>query len=337
MSKRLTTAQKRINDHQRLHMFIATNDVRSLRRLLWGALRRRASVPAILNLIQRSLDGNYNPRSQFSDRDLAIGFLAKSLGGPRLLYALSKADKYPSVSTVAQKFRIPSLIPSVSTPSRQEIYDNIAMFFGPKAPQHPDPCARLLPGLIIMIDGVAINECCRYDALRDYILGLCREHSHRVNKSVRTYANVEAVSKALHQDKTCCYGKDGTVVAIGPYADSEHYTPIAIVVSPSCKKETADELLIWIELILDVWRTHPDGECKHGPIWTVGSDGESSFRKMRMSMCMTDSIDVHSDLGRVLVKLPGLNTKVSKHDTGSTCDPKHVMKSKWSVFYSQSQ
>lgn len=246
-------------------MLLATKDVRSLRRLLSVALQKGASLSTILTQMQRSIDGTYSPRGKYSERDLAIGFLEKSLGGPRLLYALSKGDKYPSVTTVAEKYRIPHLIPSVSVPSHQEISENTSTFFGTggKVAPMPLPICRSLPGQILMIDGVALNEVCHYDQSRNRILGLCREHSHTVNTQVASLETVRAVEKAIHQDNTCCYGKDATVVMVGPYADPIHYTPVPLVVSPSCKKETGHELLKWIKTVLEEWQTHPDGEAKH--------------------------------------------------------------------------
>jgi hypothetical protein len=178
-----------------------------------------------------------------------------------------------------------------------------------------------------MIDGVALNEVCRYDASRNCILGLCREHSHNVDKYVTSLDIIKNVENAIHGDeKECCYGKDATVVAIGPYADDTHYTPVPIVVSPSCKKETGKELARWIKTVLQTWATHPDGQAKHGPIWVVGSDGEPSFRLMRMSMCMTHVVDANSDLGKILHTMPGLNKQTGENGIVRTCDPKHVIK-----------
>lgn len=89
MNRKLSNSHKQINDHQQITMLLATKDVQGLRRLLSVALRNGASLPTILNQMQCSIDGIYSPKGKFSERELAIGFLAKSLGGPRLLYALS--------------------------------------------------------------------------------------------------------------------------------------------------------------------------------------------------------------------------------------------------------
>lgn len=311
-------------------MLLATSDVRSLRRLLIVALRNGASTSAILNLLEQSINNKYSPRGNFTERELAVAFLAKSIAGPRMLYALSKHSGYASNSTVNRRYPIPRLIPSISIPTRDEISANIGAFLGdsgkPASPFLPGSIRRA--GNIMMIDGVSINEVCRYGLDRNCILGLCREHSHTVNTQVNSLDTVHAVEKALHEDKTCCYGKDATVVVVGPYADATHYTPVPIIVSPSCKQETAMQLSQWIKTAVDVWVSHPDGEAKHGPIWTIGSDGESSFWLMRMMLCMTETIEPTSDLGDILSRLCGLNRRTGYHGITGTCDPKHVIKRK---------
>ena len=139
--------------------------------------------------------------------------------------------------------------------------------------------------------------------------------------------NIETV---IHSDKKkCCYSKDANVVAIGPYTDSHHYMPVPIIVSPSCKKETGKDLLRWMKTVLHTWQTHPDGQAKHGPIWGVGSDRESSFHLMQMSMCMTHVVDTSSDLGHVLQTMHGLNMQTSENGIVGTCDPKHIIKCRW--------
>ena len=86
--------QKWINDHQHITMLLATKDVQSLRCIISVALHNGTSISTLLNQMQHAIDGKYSPRGSFSEWEYAIGFLAKALGGPRLLYALSKGDKY---------------------------------------------------------------------------------------------------------------------------------------------------------------------------------------------------------------------------------------------------
>jgi len=204
---------------------------------------------------------------------------------------MTKDSKYPSESTVAHHYHIPKLIPSVSVPTSEEVSANVTAFFGdagkPAPPRLPGTVPRA--GYIMMLDGVAVNEICRHRADRNCILGLCREHSYKVNMQVTDYDTIRTVEKALHEDKTACYGKDASIVVISPYADAVHYTPFPIIESLSCKQETTVQLGKWIRNSFDSWKTRPDGEVKHGPIWSIGTDGESSFRLMGMQLCMTET------------------------------------------------
>ncbi|TRM56361.1 hypothetical protein BD626DRAFT_414104, partial [Schizophyllum amplum] len=142
---------------------------------------------------------------------------------------------------------------------------------------------------------------------------------------VPTPRDVDRIANALKQG-TVCHGKDGTVIAIAAIADDEHYAPVPILLSPSCKKETGDELAKWLCEVVDVWEEHEYGKRLHGPIRTVASDGESSFRAARFKLCMTESLDTSEPLGELLSSLVGLNLQTGPRGLLGTCDPKHVIK-----------
>ncbi|KAH9852083.1 hypothetical protein C2E23DRAFT_203440 [Lenzites betulinus] len=342
VQRKLSTLRRRIGDNQRLVMLLATNDVQRLQRLLSVALRKGASVRALISRIEDSLEGRFTPRGGFDGREIEVAFLAKALGGPRLLYALAHSHGLPSITTVGRQMSIPRLRPSISRPTEDEISANIASLCNPETrpsmipPSDPnrmqdDPGARpTVAGLILMIDGVALEERCRYCSERNSIVGLCREHSAGLNTRVTSLDIVKKVEDALHgvdgEEPTCCYGKDGTVAAVAPYARTDHYTPVPILLSPSCKGETGEELADTLLAVIQVWRTHPFGEKTHGPLWALGSDGESSFRRARFLLCMTEVIDRATSLGRIVYSLRGFNCYTGPHGLVGTCDPKHVIK-----------
>ncbi|KAF8868485.1 hypothetical protein BD779DRAFT_1596146 [Infundibulicybe gibba] len=174
--------------------------------------------------------------------------------------------------------------------------------------------------------GIALEEVCRYDALRNSILGLCREHTDHIDTTLTSIETIKAIEKALYETETCCHGKDGTVVAVAAIAGAQHYTPIPVLLSPSCKTEKGSELGGWLQTFLEVYKTHPYGETTHGAIWTLASDGESSFRAARFALCMSEQLDLSSGLGMRLCSLQGLNLQTGPHGILGTCDPKHVMK-----------
>ena len=87
---------RKIADHKRILMLLSLNDVAGLRRLLAAALRRGANALTICGLLDRAISGLYSPQSGFTKCDLDIALLVKSIGGPRLLYALQKSQGFAS-------------------------------------------------------------------------------------------------------------------------------------------------------------------------------------------------------------------------------------------------
>ncbi|KAK7037056.1 hypothetical protein R3P38DRAFT_2517108 [Favolaschia claudopus] len=331
-SRRSTKAARmKISEYRRIMMLLATNDVPGLRRLLTVKAKNGAGPRAIAKAIVDCMHHLYSPRGGFSARDLDLSFLAKAIGGPRLLYALQKAFGLASVSTIRRHAKVPKLVPSIGVPLQQEIYDNISSFLDPEIKPPPQVIpGQTLPGNVVMFDGVALEPKCRYCPIRNAILGLCREHSHRVNTAVDTLDSVESVRTALQKDKDdpdrVCFGTDATVVAIAPYARDDHYTPVPIVVSPSDKTETGEQLAKWMQVILDVWETHPQGKILHGPIDALASDGDSTYRLAKHIICMVKETDPNSALGKIICPLLGINRFTSKNGQLSTCDPKHIFK-----------
>ncbi|KAJ7240291.1 hypothetical protein C8J57DRAFT_1478255 [Mycena rebaudengoi] len=320
-------SKRKISEHRRIMMLLATNDVPGLRRMLTTLTKRGASPHAIGFTLDRAIAGLFSARGGFTPRDMDIAFLSKAIGGPRLLYALQKSHGFASLSTVKRHKKIPKLVASIGVPTRTDIWANISSFLDPEikpAPTNPGA------GNVLMFDGIALETRCRYCPDRDAVSGLCREHSHRVNTTVDSLESIENIRQALQKDKKdpgkVCFGSDGTVVAIAPYAELEHYTPVPLVLSPSCKTEKGVELAKWMQTVLDTWDNHPQGRALHGRIEALASDGDSSYRLAKHIICMVKEIDPESPLGKKLYPLVGLNCFTSKDGQVSTGDPKHIMK-----------
>ncbi|KAH6906289.1 hypothetical protein BKA70DRAFT_1497863 [Coprinopsis sp. MPI-PUGE-AT-0042] len=187
-------------------------------------------------------------------------------------------------------------------------------------------------GNTLIFDGIALEARCSYCPKRDKVLGLCREHSHRVNTSVEGLEAIETIREFLNEPKgspkKVCFACEATIVAIAPYADSNYYTPIPIVSSPSDKTEKGEELVEWIKMVIKAWKEHPQGEKLHGPLWTIGSDGDSSYRlaKHIYTILEGESVQGKELAGNVLALLEGLNLLMSKDGVVGTCDPKHIFK-----------
>lgn len=309
---------------------LATHDIKNARRVLAAEIHKGASPHHILTKLRLAISGLYKPRNKYSTSDFEVAFLVKSLGGPRLLYTLHHSHNLPSTRTVNRKFNIPRLRPSVGHPSAEEINANISAFFSPN--QRSSAVALTasgdLAGNVLMCDGVAIDEKCRYDPESGCAIGTCREHPPPIfPPRIISFKDVEQLEKALHTDKTSCYGKEATVVVIAPASGKDKLGGVPLAVSSSCKSESGSQFASWLREVINAWHTNPCGERIHGPIWTIATDGESSLRVGKYLLCMSEDLDRDSPLGKLLYPLRGLNCRVGSGNIVATCDPKHVFKS----------
>ncbi|KIY61420.1 hypothetical protein CYLTODRAFT_495267 [Cylindrobasidium torrendii FP15055 ss-10] len=319
-----------VEDYHRLLILMANHEITGIRRLLNMALERGASVQTIIQLIIAAIDKVYAPRGNYSTREMDIAFLVKALGGPKLLYVLQKSYGFPSLTTVRRAYPIPRLLLSLSTPCRSDANENITRFLRPEVtPPAPNPAL----GNAMVVDDIACDCVLRYDAERDTICGLCREHSRK--NSIKTTLNSYGVIKDLQErllspeeSEKVCVATSATVLAIAPLARQDHYAPIPIIVSCTDTTEKGDELARWLREVIDAWRENEYGERSNGPIWVISSDGDYSFRNAKVILCMARPIDEDSPLGKVLCPLAkhGFNIMTSDEGIVASSDPKHCDK-----------
>jgi hypothetical protein len=313
-------------------MFIGSHDIRGIRRFINSLLRRGSSPKKILEMLDKALKG-WAPRGGFSQRDYDLAFVIKALGGPRLLYALSQAYGLPSERSTYRHHQASRMLVSLSSPSASDASANITAFLGAGAKPRPAPApvSGLMAGHILQFDNIAIDPRIRYDTRRDCMVGISRE-SKEVDKQVTSVEVLETVHDAIFIHKTVRRGTEATVVALAPYCETTHYTPVPIIVSPSDKHETGDELASWLKVVLHEFKTHPDGEAAHGPVWAIGCDGDATNCIARFKICMvlrlsdTSEDDLIHALYQKLSPCIGLDLYTSEDGVTGTCDPKHVFK-----------
>lgn len=319
----------RIQDYKRIMMLIASNDIPRLNQIISITLRHGSSATAIAAQIQRAIDGLYSPRGGFTQRDLDVAFLCQAIGGRRLLYSLSQSHGLPSETTVRRTQTVPRLLPSVGVPTAKEINFNISAFLDPCIKPAPLSFNGRLPGMILGFDGISIEKKCRYCPKRGVVLGLCREHSVNVNTHVRDPTVVQSMWDALQSadtTKKVCWGSEATVAVVAPYGRTANYSPTPLVLSPTDKTEKAEGLKEWIQTTVSAWNAHENGAGKHGPIWSIASDGDATFRRVRHDLCNQLHLDPQTPLGRKLSPLLGFNCFTSWEIITATCDPKHIFK-----------
>ena len=148
-----------------------------------------------------------------------------------------------------------------------------------------------------MFDGIVLETRCHYCPEQDKILALCCEHSNNINNQVDNIESVEKICSALASDDSAtkvCFGNDATVVVIAQYSDDKYYSPIPLVASPSDKTEKADDLAQWMCIVLDAWKSHKFGEKTNGPIWSLASDGDSTYCAAKFKICMEKILETNS-------------------------------------------
>ncbi|KIJ05112.1 hypothetical protein PAXINDRAFT_36015, partial [Paxillus involutus ATCC 200175] len=181
-------------------------------------------------------------------------------------------------------------------------------------------------GHSLMMDEIAINEEAYYEKSSNSIGGLCRDHAGLIDIKLTDYETIANALQAVHGESPVChYGKEATVAAIAAFSP-ENYTPLPILVSPTCKSEKADRAETLLQRILECWRTHPDGEAKFGPVWCFSTDGDSTRRVACHSLFMKYDLDPSSELYEKLSRLAGLNLKFGAHLITMDFDPKHLVK-----------
>ncbi|KAJ2936966.1 hypothetical protein H1R20_g153, partial [Candolleomyces eurysporus] len=298
LRRQVMRLQLKVDDGKRVLMRLASNDIAGASRILELALDRGDSAEVIL----RKLDA-----------------VIEALGGPLLLYVLQNDKFFPSLSTLRRHKQVPQVLVSADTPSDDEINTNIRTMLGDAG--RPPPHNREL-GQTLMIDGIALEEVPRYDGLRNIVLGLCREHSSELKKSIDNLSDLEELRKGLDLQQ-CHYAKDGTMFALAPVTGDQDYYPTPVVISGSCKAENGSSIAKLVQRFINLYNAHPDGRAKHGRILQFATDGESSFRSARFQTCLGQDTAHGFD---ILSRLTGLNIETGPDDLIGTCDPKHIFK-----------
>jgi hypothetical protein len=165
----------------------------------------------------------------------------------------------------------------------------------------------------------------------DSIVGVCREHAPALDLQVQSQESLTDIEDALHSEKPRAhYSSKATVVAIAPFQNSS-YSAIPVALSGSCKAETGEGMAQWLGELIRAWREHKDGKERHGPLWSVATNGESTLHSCRFQLCLSQELTPSSSLYPMLHYLHGLNLFTSPNDITMTCDPKHIFKSMYEL------
>lgn len=91
----------KLKNHQHIVMMLSQNKIAGVSNILASALHKNMSATRMIERLEDIIAGVYKPKGgNWSTRELDVAFLIKAYGGPRLLYAMQKADAYPSLSSL---------------------------------------------------------------------------------------------------------------------------------------------------------------------------------------------------------------------------------------------
>lgn len=319
--RKVSRFTRRIDDYERLIYHIAVADYKNASRVLQVAMKNGSSPGAIISKLQLAIEGQYTPHPMTDEFALDLGLLVKAIGGPKLLFALNRSLSLPSYRTIGRHRKVPQLLPSILAPSLADVTKNISVFFS-----HEERPVSTLAGHTLLIDGVALEEKCRYLRSSDSVIGLCREHAGELDLHVQSMQSILSIDEAVHAEvPRAHYSSEATVAALAPFRSS-NYSAIPLVLSGSCKAETGMDMAKWVMNAIHAWNNHPDGAAARGPLWSIATDGEATMRLCRFTLCMSHELSASTLLHSLLQNLSGLNLFTGMGDITMTCDPKHVIK-----------
>ncbi|KAJ7758390.1 hypothetical protein B0H16DRAFT_1689376 [Mycena metata] len=322
MTKKAARSTSRMSDHKRLIMALSTCDIPRLSTLMRVAAKQRAGPKEMIKRIADAATGlspnGYSPKS-FTDTEKKLMRCMKRFAGRKGVYALSKALGMPSSSTIRASNPL-RLLPSVAAPKAEDIGTNIRTFFGAGSPNSVFPPT----GHTLMIDGIHLSQRACWHRGTNQIIGLCREHSEPFDLTMNSMESVLKIVEAVHGDSpTCHYGREATVLAIGPYRD-HNYHGVPIGQTQTCKSEKGAGFAALLTMTLEQWKIH--GEPHSGPALTVSTDGDSVFRDGLFKVLMTRTPDKSGALFLKLSGCSGLNLECGDDDVVIGPDGKHVVK-----------
>ena len=318
-SRNLNVAKKHLDIDDRFVAAILSNKSSRVDQLIRIYAGQGASRSAITTAIQNASAGLLKVRS-YTAEEFDMATVLFRTGGRKLVYAANHGLGLPSLNTIRSKAQITHLLPSLGLPTLHEVSHNIKELFGKSHIELP------LCGHSILIDEIAAEERPVFIKWLNSIGGLCREHTKGLDLRMTNVPGLRNLADAIFGPApTIHFAKEVTVAGIAAFR-SDLYEVKPIFAAGTCKKEKAPDCADLIQTLLDAWKDSPDGEKRHGPIWSVASDGDGVRRAAFHGLFMSETVKPGDPLYAILATLIGLNLQTGKYFTTAEFDPKHLCK-----------
>ncbi|KAK7014563.1 hypothetical protein R3P38DRAFT_3205451 [Favolaschia claudopus] len=190
-----------IDNQKELTMAIASGKIMRVSHVLAAGYRNGAGTKGLIQLCQRAAEGKYKPRNDEQEKVLQLAFLR--VGGSRLAEISHRALGLPSVTTTRR------------SPSDEDLPSIVHQ--------------------VAMLDEIAIEARPRYDDRTNMVIGICRQHAHKL--PLAGY-DLNVLCNGVKEGKAHL-AREATVAALGLLTPNPRlYAARPILFSADCKKES---------------------------------------------------------------------------------------------------
>ncbi|KAJ7471739.1 hypothetical protein FB451DRAFT_1036440, partial [Mycena latifolia] len=141
----------------------------------------------------------------------------------------------------------------------------------------------------------------------DEIGGLCEHASSRLKtfEMGSDLTSIEDAVKAI-QAGDIHVGKEFSVAAFSRHAPTD-YGAKPVLLMPTCKKGSWQSSAQLLQKLIQAWKILPFSKAKHGPLWSLASDGDATRRAAFHLICTHSKLSPDDPLYEFLSELAGLN------------------------------
>ncbi|KAJ7717383.1 hypothetical protein B0H16DRAFT_1338120, partial [Mycena metata] len=325
IGRKMTT----IDDYKELTMAIASGKMARIGNILQAGLANQAGVRGLLQLCLRANANTLHAGHDAASRSLGLLFLR--LGGARVAEIAHRALGLPSVTTLRRHTVIRPLLPSAGMPTVAEIETNIDSCLD-ATPEFSNMKTQAVSEVrvvhqVLMLDEIATEKRVRYDDRTNKVVGVCRQHGHKVPLELNSEDDLEVLCDGL-KNGDAHLGREATVAAFGALsANPREYSARPILFSADCKHESGREHAkkILRPLVTAINNKSDRGNTKFRLI-CVASDGESRRGTAFAREYMKRPLSPSSRIFQHLQGLEFMNYLVGDDDVTCDKDFKHAIK-----------
>ncbi|KAG2335450.1 hypothetical protein BDR05DRAFT_898501 [Suillus weaverae] len=296
-------------------MAISENNIPCIHQVINIALQNGASIREVINKLEDTLEGVYQPRRYGADA-FDIATLVFRLGGHQLLFVLNQKLSIPSLRTLRANSTFTSLMPTIGLICNEQYDQNIQTIV-------LDICSDLLPlrGISFMIDKIALEEMVVHFRKFNKVGGLCWKHLHIVDSVLHTYDSAVSIVQKIHEGHVHL-GKELTVISVSCFGEDEIYP---ILAAPTCKMEDTSDMECILAQTVERWNSSR-AAASIGPAWSFATDGDATRRAAGHKLFIKTPLAPDSPLYGTLINMLGLNLFTGTGEMTLDFDFKHIFK-----------